>query len=97
MGVVVTPTTKLVLRSDKAITKVGTPVIVDVFGNDEGTPVASSLILMGDPKALKANPDGTVTFTPQNGAPGVQTFVYRACNAADACDLGVVEIDVRIG
>ncbi len=98
VDVVVSPkSAKLVLHTDKAITRPGTPVIVNVIDNDEGGVLGASVVLIGDPAAMKSNGDGTVTFTPQNGAPGQQTFVYRACNAAEVCDVGVVEIDVRLG
>ena len=97
VGAIVTPGGKLLLRTDKAVSTNGAPVTVNLINNDDGKPIPSSIVLVGDPKALKANPDGTATFTPQNGAPGIQTFVYRACNASNTCELGVVEVEVKIG
>jgi len=43
------------------------------------------------------NPDGTVTYEPDNGFVGTDTFEYEVCDTFDACDTAVVTVFVGDG
>ncbi len=79
--VTVTPTG----TDDTASTPAGTPVVIDVLAND---PAGSSLDVMavGDAPhgTVVINPDGTVTYTPDPGFSGIDSFTYTACVPAPA-------------
>jgi hypothetical protein len=89
-----------VVTADVATTTVGTPVVISVKSNDY-SPSGSALtnpVILGTPTGgvVVVNPDGTVTFTPNNGFVGVGTFVYQVCdqNTPVQCATATVSVTV---
>jgi CshA-type fibril repeat protein len=70
---------------DVATTPTNTPVVIPVLAND-GT-IGLTVTLVTDPPhgRVVINPDGTVTYTPDTGFSGTDTFTYTACDAANQC------------
>lgn len=63
---------------DSAVTEVGAPVTIPIVGNDT-LPTGSIGPVLGTPPAngtVVVNPDGTVTYTPNPGFTGTDTFTY---------------------
>lgn len=70
-----------IAKDDAKTTKAGTPVIIDVFANDQdsdGTLRSDTVTIVSSPTNGKsvANTDGTVTYTPNAGFSGSDTFRY---------------------
>ncbi|ACF45829.1 outer membrane adhesin like protein [Prosthecochloris aestuarii DSM 271] len=68
-----------VAEDDIDHTAVGEPIIIDVFSNDNsGADEVTTVIGVDDPDNGTAvvNPDGTITYTPDPGFTGVETFDY---------------------
>jgi CshA-type fibril repeat protein len=71
---------------DTASTPANTPVVIDVLGNDPAGPSVTVVsVTNGDHGTVVINPDGTVTYTPDRGFAGDDTFTYTACDADDQC------------
>ena len=62
---------------DASTTLVNTPVKTPVLSNDsfEGTPVVTSTAPPGN-GSITVNPDGTITYTPNDGFIGVDSYTY---------------------
>ncbi|MFO0747235.1 MAG: Ig-like domain-containing protein [Myxococcota bacterium] len=84
---------------DTATTPTGTPVTVDVTGNDtdpDGDPL--ELTDVGVPtNGTVVITDGDVVYTPAPGYVGTDTFTYTVCDAAGACATGHVVVTVTPG
>ena len=66
---------------DLATTNPGTPVAVDILLNDwdtDGVVVPSTVRIISQPAngTVVVNPDGTITYTPQDGFAGTDQFTY---------------------
>lgn len=89
----------LVASGDSATSK-GRPVIVDVLANDvSGEPGAGLEVVSvtdGTLGTVVINSDGTLTYTPNAGASGTDTFTYTICQTPVplACDTATVTIVV---
>ncbi len=86
---------------DSTITPEDTPVDIDVTAND-GHPDGMPLTVMGidDNPAngtVTVNDDGTVTYEPNAGFTGEDTFTYTVCDAMGHCDLAEVTVTVGAG
>jgi hypothetical protein len=88
----------LVASDDSKNTSIDTPVIINVLNNDVvGKPKANTVTTGGallNPMngTVTANANGTVTYTPNPGFTGINTFEYRVCSAEDpaVCDIALV-------
>jgi len=84
------------LTDDSTTTAPGTPVTVNVLGNDSapsGLPLRVSSV--GTPSSGTAvlNQDGTITFTPATGTSGNRTFSY---SATDGYSTGSATVTVAV-
>ena len=74
---------------------------IDVLPNDadpELDPLAVTAISVpAENGTAFINPDGTVTYEPDLGFVGTDTFEYEVCDASDACDYAVVTVSVGDG
>ncbi|WP_158277224.1 Ig-like domain-containing protein [Serinibacter arcticus] len=89
---------------DVDTTTPATPVTVDVLGNDTVTPDGSPL----DPASVAVttqpangttlvNPDGSITYTPEPGFSGQDTFTYQVCDSSTpdpVCDSATVTVTI---
>ena len=83
--------------TDAAGTEPDTPVILNVLANDTDPNGDVLMVTETDqpPNGLVViNPDGTVTYTPNPGFIGVDTFTYTICDEDDNCDTATVTVDV---
>jgi hypothetical protein len=85
---------------DSATTAIDTPVTVDVLANDSD-PDGDSLSVssLSDPPngSVANNGDGTVTYTPDPGFVGDDSFTYDSCDPGGLCDQATVTITVTGG
>lgn len=82
-----------------ALTDPITPVIIPVLDNDiPGTatlvPGSVSVVLPPANGVAIPNPDGTITYTPNQGFCGVDLFVYNVCNSNLLCAQAYVTVNV---
>jgi len=89
-----------VAGDDSATTPSGTAVTVAVLANDsdvDGDTLRVNRLLFQPTKGTATVlPDGTVRYTPNAGATGIDTFSYEVCDTHDACDEAVVTINVGV-
>jgi hypothetical protein len=77
------------------------PVIINVLANDgdpEGTPLKNPTIVTPPTKGtVVVNPDGTITYTPNPGKTGDDTFTYQVCDSGTpvACSTTTVTVSVN--
>ncbi|GAA2696765.1 Ig-like domain-containing protein [Actinoplanes palleronii] len=85
-------------RPDTASTPTGTPVTIDVTGNDDD-PNGDPLTLLGWTAAahgtVTAGPGATVRYTPAGGFTGTDTFGYTIADAHGVPDTAAVTVVVR--
>lgn len=86
-----------VANPDTAYVDAGTSVIINVIGNDydpEGTPLTMTILTNPPNGAAVNNQNGSLTFTPNNGFTGWQTFQYKICDAGtpSLCDTTTVSV-----
>ncbi len=84
---------------DMASTGPDTPVSVDVLDNDsdpEGTPLDVTMVTDPPNGTAVIEPDGTITYTPDPGFTGPDTFQYTVCDAAGNCEMATVTVDVKL-
>ncbi|MDI1254455.1 MAG: Ig-like domain-containing protein, partial [Flavobacterium sp.] len=94
--------TNLVLANDDMeVTEPNTPIIVNILANDSGflaTVNPLSVIITSPPTngTVQVNSDGTVTYTPNNGYLGQDTFLYQVCSKeyTSTCDDAKVTITI---
>jgi len=72
-----------VARDDAASTPPGTPVTIPVRDNDRGTVSAPEITTQPDHGTVSVGSDGEVTYTPDDGFEGVDTFDYQICSPQD--------------
>uniref|UniRef100_UPI001CFBFBB8 Ig-like domain-containing protein n=1 Tax=Luteimonas panaciterrae TaxID=363885 RepID=UPI001CFBFBB8 len=86
-----------------ATTPQNTPVTIPVLSNDtlNGVPVTTSTVTttVTTPPAngtTTINPDGTITYTPNPGFSGTDTFTYQICETLNPsnCDTATVTVTV---
>ncbi len=85
-----------VANDDQSQTDEDTPVVIDVLLNDFDIDGDSLIIkdLIEEPNngTVVFNNDGTVTYTPDPGFAGADTFVYAISDLNDGCDTATVVI-----
>jgi gliding motility-associated-like protein len=90
--------------NDLTSTNPNTPVVVNVKGNDSdpngnGTLGIPSIISTPTNGTASVNPDGTITYTPNNGFTGNDTLIYVVCDngTPSMCDTAMVVVSVING
>ena len=85
-------------EDDMAVTKSGTPTDIAILDNDSD-PIDDELIITGLTQpangSVVKNEDGTVTYTPDPGFVGTDTFTYVICNTFGKCDMASVIVTVE--
>jgi hypothetical protein len=86
-----------VAADDSVSTAAGVAVVVDVLANDsdgDGDPL--SVVDVSDPAggSVVVNADETVTYTPDAGFSGSDSFTYRASDGVDVSNVATVTVDV---
>ncbi|WP_212923825.1 T9SS type B sorting domain-containing protein [Capnocytophaga cynodegmi] len=94
-------------NDDSAITEINTPVVVNILENDQNVPTTGRVSVVGDPSrgSVQVNDGGTpndpsddtITYTPNLGFVGTDTFVYELCDVAGNCSNATVTIEVVAG
>ena len=86
-----------VATADSAGTEPGTPVTVAVLLNDtdpNDDDLRVTDVVQPASGTVVINPDGTLTYTPEPGFEGVDTFTYTACDFEGNCDTASVSVNV---
>jgi hypothetical protein len=80
---------------DEVTTPVDTPVNINVLANDIYVDLASVVLQLG-PSAGQVGPwdGGTITYYPDPGFLGTDSFTYQICDTSDQCDTATVTITV---
>ncbi|MGV0599578.1 Ig-like domain-containing protein [Mycolicibacterium pulveris] len=88
-----------VAGDDSASTDQDTPVVIDVLGNDYDVDAGDrlALLLTQQPQYGQAslNDDGTITYTPNPGFHGTDTFSYQLDDGTDTSNIATVTITVH--
>ncbi|ULC58956.1 tandem-95 repeat protein [Flaviramulus sp. BrNp1-15] len=85
---------------DVATTDPTVPVVIDILSNDsdiDGTIDPTSVTAVTSPSngTISIDPvTGEITYTPNAGFSGTDTFEYQVCDDDDVCDTAVVTITV---
>ncbi len=82
---------------DAASTFKNTPVTVDVLANDsdaDGDALSVTGLTAPAHGTATLNADGTVTYSPNAGFSGTDTFTYRAFDGTDAGNVATVTVEV---
>lgn len=83
--------------TDAAGTQPDQPVIIEVLLNDtdpDNDPLQVSNPTDPANGSVVVNADNTVTYTPDPGFTGVDTFTYTACDPLGFCDTAIVSVTV---
>ncbi|MEP3370934.1 MAG: gliding motility-associated C-terminal domain-containing protein [Maribacter dokdonensis] len=88
---------------DAVTTPVNTPIEIDMLDNDFGIPTDGTLTIT-DPSSgtVEINDGGTpddisddtITYVPNDGFEGTDTFEYTVCDLEGNCDTATIEINV---
>ncbi|MFC1640766.1 Ig-like domain-containing protein [Patescibacteria group bacterium] len=87
---------------DEDVTEPATPVTTDVLDNDydiDGTLVPSTVTEVTPPGngSTSVNPsNGEITYTPDAGFLGTDTYEYEVCDNDGLCDIALVTIRINI-
>ncbi len=103
VATVVVGASPIVANDDSATTPQNTPVTVSVLGNDtlDGMPAdpAKVTVTQVNPPAngsVVVNPDGTVTYTPNAGYAGTDTFTYQICENLNPANCATATVTVIV-
>ncbi|WP_420464453.1 retention module-containing protein, partial [Panacagrimonas sp.] len=83
---------------DSAVTDEGEPVTIAVLGNDtdpDGNPLTLTGVTQGSNGVVTINPDGTVTYTPNPGTSGNDSFTYTISDGQGGTDTATVTVTVN--
>ncbi len=86
-----------VAMADTGVTLADTPVVVAVLANDndiDGDPLELTVATSPDGGEATVNPDGTITYDPEAGFVGDDSFTYQICDPQPSCDTAPVTITV---
>ena len=86
-----------IIRDDAAGAPVSTPTVIDVLNNDtdaDGDPLSVTTLTQPANGTASVNPDDTVTYTPDPGFKGTDTFDYTACDTSGECGTATVTVFV---
>ncbi|RKE90143.1 hypothetical protein BXY58_0736 [Epilithonimonas arachidiradicis] len=84
-------------NDDQSQTYPNIPVTIDILNNDVGRVSPTTVTIVSQPTngTVVVNPDGTVTYTPNPGFSGTDTFNYQVCNSdRSLCSTAVVTVNV---
>jgi parallel beta-helix repeat protein/VCBS repeat-containing protein len=84
-------------QDDEAATQLGVPVTVNVRANDsdpDGDPLTVTAVSQGANGSVVINTDGTVTYTPNTGFFGVDSFTYEVSDGQGGTAEGAVTVEV---
>ena len=87
-------------NNDSVATNAGTPVTANVLGNDsdvDGDILNVTSTSQPANGQASVNGDGTITYTPDDGFAGTDTFTYTACDPHGACANATVTVAVASG
>ncbi len=87
-----------VANDDEASTVENVPVDIDVLANDEdvdGDELTITGVSEPDHGAATINPDGTITYTPDEGFTGEDSFTYTISDGNGGADTATVSITVE--
>ncbi len=88
---------------DRATTPIDTPVEIDILDNDFGIPMNGTLeiteptsgtVTINDGGTPDDISDDTITYTPEEGFEGTDTFEYTVCDTMGTCDTATVDISI---
>ncbi|HEY5650101.1 MAG TPA: Ig-like domain-containing protein, partial [Acidimicrobiia bacterium] len=85
---------------DAAATNQDTSVSIDVLANDTdplGDPLVVAAVSAPGNGTSSINGDDTITYTPNAGFFGTDSFTYDVCDNGGLCDTGAVTVTVREG
>ncbi len=93
----------IVANDDTATTPQNTPVTISVLGNDTlggaaVTPAQVTVTQVNPPAngSIVINPDGTITYTPNSGFSGNDTFTYQVCEALNPTNCATATVTVTV-
>ncbi|MFT7583109.1 MAG: hypothetical protein ACI9MR_004795, partial [Myxococcota bacterium] len=84
-------------QGDQTGTPFETAKVLDVLDNDrdvDGDTLTLGVVSDPDGGSVEVNDDGTITYTPDDGFSGPDTFTYEACDAEDVCVVAEVTVTV---
>lgn len=81
-------------QPDAATTPQGTPVTINVLNNDSGSGLDVTTVTQPANGSVVLNPDNTVTYSPNGGFQGTDTFTYTVCDSGGNC--AVVNVVVTV-
>ena len=81
---------------DIAVTAPDTPVTLSVLDNDDGSGLAIAALDSPTAGIVVANGDGTVTYTPNAGFIGIDSFTYTVSDSVGATSSAVITITVAV-
>lgn len=87
-----------VAANDQATTSTNTPVKIQVLANDtdpDEDSIRVTSVTQGAKGSVTSNPDGTVTYTPNNGFSGQDSFTYTISDCAGASSTASVTVLVE--
>ena len=85
----------------------GTPKIISILANDKNSDGTSANLTKLTVPVVTTNPtkgttivnsDGTITYTPNTGASGTDSFIYNICDKVNptVCDTAIVKISISV-
>lgn len=83
-----------IVQDDAATTRDGAPVTIDILSNDDLGIGSFTGISTPPHGTIVVNADGSVTYTPNRGFSGVETFTYTVRNALGDIDTATVTVTV---
>jgi Ca2+-binding RTX toxin-like protein len=86
-----------VAADDSATTQAGTPVVIDVLANDQDADGTQPTLLdfgQGTNGSVTENPNGTLTYTPNAGTLGQDSFAYTITDGTTT-DTATVNVTVQ--
>ena len=81
---------------DTAVTAPDTPVTLSVLDNDDGAGLTITALDSPTAGSVVANGDGTVTYTPNAGFIGIDSFTYTVSDSVGATASAVITITVAV-
>ncbi|WP_299126398.1 Ig-like domain-containing protein, partial [uncultured Winogradskyella sp.] len=89
-----------IANADTATTAEGTPIDIVVLANDfdpDADPITITATTNPTNGTVTLNPDGTITYTPNPGFTGEDTFTYTICDDGNPqlCDTATVTVTVQ--